>query len=247
MDTPKKTLGSDGLKCQRQQGEIKFPGLRISLFRFEERRISIFRILSSTSTDSGLSGREISPSVYRVLILAEADVDFFAKDLKNSGLKWRDGCGGPIAFQGAIFPTLRIWEREWSKVLDQIDVWLSVKLNQTMDSEQITEWMFDVDFERSRLYFTVLQILRIFGECIRTVSADLKALDNLFLTRMMFSFTWLPSDDERLDLSSNWKSITKHQKDAEERLLRRLLDKTEEVKSLRDGVYCYDLLFFLTC
>jgi hypothetical protein len=33
--------------------------------------------------------------------------------------------------------------------------------------------MFDDDFERSKLYFTILQILRIFGEYIRTMSADL--------------------------------------------------------------------------
>jgi hypothetical protein len=38
---------------------------------------------------------------------------------------------------------------------------------------------FDLDFERSRVYFTILQVLRIFNECIQTVSRDLRALDSL--------------------------------------------------------------------
>jgi hypothetical protein len=42
--------------------------------------------------------------------------------------------------------------------------------------------------------------------------------------------------DELRIIRSNWESVLKVQKSAEKRLLDRLLDKTEEVKSLRDGV-----------
>jgi hypothetical protein len=105
-----------------------------------------------------------------------------------------------------------------------------------MELKQIAKWEFNLDFERSRLYFIILQILCIFGECIQTVSMDLIALDSLFLTRSMRPDRWRPSPDEIHDSSSNWKYTTKHQNDAEERLIKRLLDKTREVKSLRDGV-----------
>jgi hypothetical protein len=95
--------------------------------------------------------------------------------------------------------------------------------------------MFDLDFERSRLYFTILQTLRIFAECIRTVSMDLRALDSLFSMNALNGPRY-PTHDELRDFGSNWNYITKHQNDAEERLLRRLDDKTAEVTSLRDGV-----------
>jgi hypothetical protein len=96
--------------------------------------------------------------------------------------------------------------------------------------------MFDLDFERSRLYFTILQILRIFGECIRTVSMDIRALDIMFSASAISANWGDPTPDELHDFEWNWKYITKHQNDAEERLLRRLTDKTAEVTSLRDGV-----------
>lgn len=184
-------------------------------------------------------------SIYRVLILADTGVDFPVRpDLKESKLEWYPGFGGAAAFQAAIFLTARVWETEWNKALDQIDECLSVQLNQTLNPKQITKWMFDFDFKQSRLYFTILQILRIFGECIRTVSADIKALDGMFEVRQGL----MPATPkERLAFSSNWKYITKHQKDAEKRLLRRLLDKTEEIESLRDGVYYYELPFPPTC
>lgn len=63
--------------------------------------------------------------------------------------------------------------------------------------------MFDLDFELSRLYFTILQILRIFGEYIKSVSLDLGALDSLFLSDSMRSGFWFPSPDEARDFDSN--------------------------------------------
>jgi hypothetical protein len=240
-DTSGNTPGSGyGLKCQRQRGQIESANLK-KITHFEEKRISIFGILSTIHDRERMS----MSSIYRVLILADTGLDFPGRpDLKESKLEWHRGFGGVFAFQEAIFLTVRVWETEWNKALDQIDKCLSVQLNQTLDSDQVTKWMFDFDFKQSRLYFTILQILRIFGECIRTLSADIKALDGLFNVRQGL----MPSTPkERLAFSSNWKHITKHQKDAEERLLRRLSDKTEEIESLRDGVYCYELPFSPTC
>jgi hypothetical protein len=172
---------------------------------------------------------------------------FDGDHLEGSKLKQHPGFGGILAFQSAIVLAVEVWETEWNKVLDGIDGCLSVQLDQTLNSKQITKWMFDLDFRRSRLYFTVLQILRIFGESIRTASADLKTLDSLFSTRELYRSGWPPSDDELLAFSSNWESITEQQKKAEETLLRRILDKTEEVKSLRDGVQDNYALLKILC
>jgi hypothetical protein len=86
--------------------------------------------------------------------------------------------------------------------------------------------MFDDDFERSTLYFAILQILRIFGECISTVSDDLRCLDGLFLQGP----TDFPMEDMRPDelrvVRPNWKSVIDVQENAAKRLTKRLTAKT---------------------
>jgi hypothetical protein len=178
------------------------------------------------------------PAFYRVLVLAEADMafPFVVKDFEASGLKWCPGLEGTIAFHAAVFASVDPWETDWTNVLDQIDDCLRLELKKDLKPEEIKKWMFDDDFERSKLYFTILQILRIFGEYIRTMSADLHQLDNLFVTETQgFPLSLMRPDELRI-IRSNWESVLKVQKSAEKRLLDRLLDKTEEVKSLRDGV-----------
>ncbi|KAE9372640.1 hypothetical protein N431DRAFT_244483 [Stipitochalara longipes BDJ] len=237
IDTLNDNVGSDGLQCHRQRGKIPPSSPGRSPLQFEERRISIFGILSAPHRFNDFGSFLYKPSIYRVLILSEDDLRFpLCNLIDDSKLKWWPGLGAAVAFQTAIFLTVSVWEREWNKVLDQIEDSLSVELDETLEPKQISKWMFDLDFDRSRLYFTVLQVLRIFGECIRAVSADLSPFDRLFSPSTSSSY-WDVSTDELLAYSSNWKSVTKHQKDTEERLLRRLLDKTEEVKSLRDGLF----------
>jgi hypothetical protein len=233
-------IACDGLLCKRQQGLITSSALSIAPLRFEERRISIFGILTMLNDWHEDGKINTTPSIYRVLILGEDDADspFDIRTLEQCELKWRPGWGGVIAFQTAIYFTVKIWEKEWNKVLDQIDDCLRFQMDQTLETKQIADWMFDLDFERSRLYFTILQILRIFGECIRTVPMDLRALDSIF-PHNWFDDSFHPNADELRDLGSNWSYITSNQKEAEERLLQRLSDKTDEVASLRDGVlYC---------
>ena len=234
---------SEGLQCVRQRGQITSPTL--GTFRFEERRISIFGTISGFDHVTATVGDEdrvlerfADPSLYRVLILKEDDLGYQWRPNPTypTELKCRPGWEGIIAFERAILLAVEIWEEEWNKVFDQIDDSLRFELDQTIESISIDKWMFDLDFERSRQYFTILQILRIFGEYIRTVSMDLRALDSFFLRNSLELRSWDPSPDELQDFNSNWTYVTKNQKIAEERIMKRLLDKTEEVKSLRDGV-----------
>jgi len=229
---------TEGLKCLREDIQIASDALKVPPHLFQERRISIFGVLSSSRGDTSEDCLEAVPAFYRVLVLAEAAMDFplLIEDFKASGLKWCAGLEGTIAFHAAVFASVGPWETDWNSVLDQIDDCLRLELKKDLKPEEIKKWMFDDDFERSKLYFAILQILRIFGEYIRTLSADLHQLDDLFVAG--------PSDfplrqmrpDELHVMRSNWESVLKVQKAAEKRLLDRLLDKTEEVKSLRDGV-----------
>jgi hypothetical protein len=73
-------IRNDGLQCHRQRGEISSPDLGKIPTRFEERRISIFGILSSIEVShyEWLN----TPSVYRVVILADA-YENFTSDLRG--------------------------------------------------------------------------------------------------------------------------------------------------------------------
>lgn len=227
--------GTDGLLCQRQRGQILSSAQGVAPLLFEERRISIFGLLSDSSDQHlNLSEKSI-PAMYRVLILADRGIDFALSQANDSKLEWRTGLEGTIALHAAIFAAVSVWETEWNSIMDQVDEHLRFQLSQTMNTDEISKWMFDGNFERSRIYFTILQILRVFGECIRTVSEDLRTLDDLFY-KPHKGFPQNFVDDELLVLRSNWESIIKHQKVVEERLFGRVLNKTEEVKSLRDGV-----------
>lgn len=166
VDTPSDVTGSDGLLCRREQGQINYSTLGTVALQFKERRVSIFGILSSLAGRNGAWNGTIRwPSMYRVLILAEEDMDI-PFDPDECKVRWRPGWGAMIAFQTAIFLIVKIWETEWNNVLDEIDNCLRFQLNQTLEPKQISSWMFDLDFGRSRVYFTILQVLRIFKECI---------------------------------------------------------------------------------
>lgn len=226
---------TEGLKCLREDIQIASDALKVLPHLFQERRISIFGVLSSCESVA----EDPVPAFYRVLVLTEAGMvfPFHVKDFESSGLKWCAGLEGTIAFHAAVFASVGPWETDWNNVLDQINDCLQLELKRDLKPEEIKKWMFDDDFERSKLYFTILQILRIFGEYIRTMRADLHQLDDLFVTETQDGFPLgLMSSDELRVMRSNWELVLKVQKDSEKRLLGRLLDKTEEVKSLRDGV-----------
>ncbi len=103
--------------------------------------------------------------------------------------------------------------------------------------------MFDSSFDRSRVYFKTLEMLRIFGDTIRETGRDLQELDpNRLLHGNFRRAGWDVRDFLREEplkdkaLWRNWQTLSEFQVAAEQRLLRRIAEKTEEIKSLRDGV-----------
>jgi hypothetical protein len=103
--------------------------------------------------------------------------------------------------------------------------------------------MFDSTFDRSRAYFKTLEMLRIFGDTIRETGRDLQEMDPERLLQGSFrragwNVRYFLREDPTKDtaLWENWRVLAEFQDNAEKRLLRRIAEKTEEIKSLRDGV-----------
>jgi len=103
--------------------------------------------------------------------------------------------------------------------------------------------MFDSSFARSRVYFKTLEMLRIFGDIIRETGRDLQEMDPDRLLQGSFrragwDARYFLREDPVKDkaLWENWRILSEFQAAAEDRLLRRIAEKTEEIKSLRDGV-----------
>lgn len=206
---------------------------------FEDRRISIFGILSAQDTMQMVDSRKRRvPPVYRVVMLCESDQGYTIPNtfFHDNRLRWRRGFEGVNAFLAVVIGAIKICEREWAKTLDEIDECGSFDIRHVMRPEGVVKWMFDEDFNRSARYFELLQVIRIFGERIRAVSEDIEGLSGLFLDKESGLPMSDPSPDEWKDIESNWKIVLQLQKKAEERLLKRISEKTDEIKSLRDGV-----------
>ncbi|KAI0413088.1 hypothetical protein F5X98DRAFT_379161 [Xylaria grammica] len=224
-EPPAASPGTDGgLLCHREQGRIASDALGVAPHSFTERRISVSGLLSLSTN---------IPAFYSALIVGEAEFRAVPYDYD---IEWCAGLEGTITFQIALLASVQVWETEWNKVLDRVDDCLRVHLGQTLNPREMDKWMFDDNFERSRLYFTVLQILRIFGDCIRTVSDDLRDLDGLFLRDPDFPMRHMRRGELHA-LRSNRESVRDAHRKAEQGLLDRILYKTEEVKSLRDGLF----------
>jgi hypothetical protein len=100
--------------------------------------------------------------------------------------------------------------------------------------------IFDNSFKSSRFYFEVLQLLRLFSERIRETGRDLQATvrdEGFFFYNN--GYVELSSFDKYQSneiIRRNWEIVTKRQTTAENQLLARITEKTEALKSLRDGV-----------
>jgi hypothetical protein len=125
-------VGTGGLLCKRQRGRIASTALGVDPRIFEERRISIFGILSRNP----VYNKKTLPAFYRVLVLADAGIDLPFEQITHSGLlEGREGLEGTLAFYAAVLVTVGVWETEWNNVLDQIDNCLRMGLDDTLYRE----------------------------------------------------------------------------------------------------------------
>ncbi|KAK4176626.1 hypothetical protein QBC36DRAFT_6307 [Triangularia setosa] len=230
------------VKCVRQSGQ--FPSHRASSSSsFTERRMSILCHWDYTYPPHG----------FRIVALTDAMTMKQDGDINLSNdlfTDWGDrhfAVEGPNAsyhlLQSSVHRLLMFWETEWGHCLDALESNVNTSLRDILDDETSSRLMFDTSFERSRVYFKTLQMLRIFADAIRETGRDLREMDPEKLVQGNFrragydvhDFLKEPLEDKAI--WNNWKILLDFQQQTEEKLLRRITEKTEEITSLRDGLF----------
>ncbi|KAK4151153.1 hypothetical protein C8A00DRAFT_17399 [Chaetomidium leptoderma] len=229
------------IRCHREGGQFpSLPGAPISTFA--ERRMSV--LFRWSHVDS-------APYFTIVLLGDFQSIRLEARESNDLFTDWEDRRfivkgenAGYHLLQAAVHRILTFWEREWSHCLDALDNAVNTKLDDILSDEASNSLMFDSSFARSRAYFKTLEILRIFGDIIRETGRDLQEMDPERLLQGSFrragwDVRYFLRDDPVTDkaLWENWRILSEFQVGAEGRLLRRITEKTEEIKSLRDGLF----------
>lgn len=151
---------------------------------------------------------------------------------------------GLAHFHGAMRRLLETWHQGWNDTLTVIDQIVGFKMDHNKDDHGLDSFMFDDTglMNLSKVYFTVLQLLRIARQWIDENSAEWEKFCNaglrpypqnlrLSLREIGCNDGVLNSwDDRRDELTDLVKSYTKQLRDRIDR-------KSEEVKSLRDGLF----------
>ncbi|KAN0117066.1 hypothetical protein V8E51_003043 [Hyaloscypha variabilis] len=99
--------------------------------------------------------------------------------------------------------------------------------------------MFDESFGRSKLYFTTLQMLRVFSDVISETRRELQYLSVHHYNKEIYyqlSEFWDAKTDVK-GLIASWGRILSLQEAAEKKLLDQIASKTVEIESLRDGLF----------
>jgi hypothetical protein len=100
--------------------------------------------------------------------------------------------------------------------------------------------MFDEKpFPKSKLYFNMLQLSRLFISCIEETIRDLHIGHDTFMDDLIFLAERKEGSDLKKDidnLSARWLKLIKSREPKLQVLVDRLRRKKEEIESLRDGV-----------
>lgn len=160
--------------------------------------------------------------------------------------------------QAVLHAALLQWEKRLGNTLDSIDRSLSTtvgacgveegqfslttfsKLRDIARPESSDSLLFDDGFARSKTYFKALQLLRLLGKATLDARNILGRFKPEHMTALLnpdrlFGVPEMNPMDDKV-LLANWNILWKAFSDAEGRLVERINSKTEEIKSLRDGV-----------
>ncbi|KAK7754727.1 hypothetical protein SLS62_003285 [Diatrype stigma] len=227
-----------GLATSRQSGI--FPTLLEGVEkRFTEKRLSVVCLASDFNYASGM------PS-FRIMVFNDfpeisglTEDDF--RNWKTYGLRIEGPAAWQMVYQATICHIVSIWEREWTSCLDELDNSVRVKMEEIMDKNTKDSMMFDASFKRSRFYFEVIQLLRIFSDMIRETGRDLQTM--VADPHMANHLSWYDDhndasrENSKRLLRANWDLVEMHQRAAEHRLLDRITQRSGDIQSLRDGLF----------
>ncbi|KXX77813.1 hypothetical protein MMYC01_205953 [Madurella mycetomatis] len=229
------------VRCHRETGNFPcLPG--VSPRAFVEQRMSVVCRWSYHEEPQGFMVM-ILGDFQTVRVETQETNDLFT-DWEDRHFTVRGGNAGYHVLQSAMHRMLMYWEKEWSHCLDELESSVNTKLHDILSDESSSNLMFDTSFVRSRLYFKTLEMLRIFADNIRETGRDLQEMDPERLLQGSFRHAgydvrYFLKDDPAQDkaLWENWEILSNFQQKAEDGLLRRIAEKTEEIKSLRDGLF----------
>ncbi|KAH6840599.1 hypothetical protein B0I37DRAFT_437920 [Chaetomium sp. MPI-CAGE-AT-0009] len=229
------------VRCHRESGQFPaLPGAPTP--SFTERRMSVLCRWSELSGDLSFT-IVLLGDFQSVKQEAQASNDLFT-DWKDRHFTVKGQNAGYHMLQSAVHRMLISWEKEWSQCLDVLGDTVNTNLRDILNDESSNHLMFDTSYARSRVYFKTLEMLRIFGDIIRETGRDLQEMDPERLLQGSFlragwDAQYFLREDPVTDkaLWKNWRILSEFQKGAEERLIRRIAEKTEEIKSLRDGLF----------
>ncbi|KAK4186783.1 hypothetical protein QBC35DRAFT_254523 [Podospora australis] len=160
--------------------------------------------------------------------------------------KWEqhgfEPCGKCTAVSQFLLVALmhfELWEQGWMGALDEIDKSVGFQLDDTLDRQRLDRFMFDESFERSRLYFALLQILRTSSNRLEETLRDWSTLRQVWNNKLLRITVSAPpfSPEDLKALGRNWDRATEALEAASQRIEARISRKSEEIKSLRDGLF----------
>ncbi|KAI1452189.1 hypothetical protein F4805DRAFT_471046 [Annulohypoxylon moriforme] len=203
-----------------------------------EERFSIAVVASHTADMPMYTIIYLSDSGYRRL---------FMESERPLDIPSRGRFTGVAVYLKVLLSILPIWRRKWIETLNEFDNVAGVKIDDLFDPKQDGAAMFDSTFERSKLYFTVLQILRVFSEWIQESERELQQL------RRDFDVNIQSTTARRGSIASNhgtappamfmkeideaWEELIALHNSSSKSLLDRIEKKEMEIKSFRDGLF----------
>ncbi|KAI1500819.1 hypothetical protein F5X99DRAFT_385071 [Biscogniauxia marginata] len=141
---------------------------------------------------------------------------------------------------------LPLWKRKWVGTLNEVDNLVGVKIDDLFNPEQEGA-MFDSTFERSRLYFRVLETLRVFSEWIQESQRELERLrsDHNAIAYPEYKRRGAigedngkrPSTPFMKEINDAWEELINFHSATSKSLLDRIEKKNEEIKSYKDGLF----------
>ncbi|KAG8667835.1 hypothetical protein FPOAC2_13037 [Fusarium poae] len=148
---------------------------------------------------------------------------------------------GISMFQLQICSFIESWEQDWHATIDQIDSTISISPDVLEDFERLKALMMSNLSDSSVSYFKVLKILGIFATSVKSAPAYLEELipwvRNPFVEDVWFEKTYPHTASSKAILKFNWDIVKTRQKEAADKILKRLERTTNEVQGLMDGVF----------
>ncbi|KAK9420140.1 hypothetical protein SUNI508_06668 [Seiridium unicorne] len=236
---PNRSTPHDGFVLHRQFAD--FPALDgNSLFSITESR---------TALAISLSQREGQKGAYMMVALADTPPEPRKshhslhsrawKQLENSNIH-----AGLAMLQAWVYEYQDIWVHDWTELLVRVDRSFKLEIRDVLDHNSRKRLMFDDShLRRSAYYFGVLQLLGIFTQWIQetiddlalTISSHNEWMPEPYWVPLPGSSELLATEDEKV--KENWRKLAERQRGMALPLLERIKKKTEEVTSLRDGLF----------